>query len=188
MTPPDTDEIVEDLLGLYRSPAGSTLYDEHVTETEHALQCADLALDAGASDHLVVAALFHDIGHLLAGGAAVASGPVATDDRHELRGARHLRRHFGPEVAAPVANHVDAKRYLVAVDPDHLAGLSPASVQSLELQGGAFPQECLDAVARRPRWDDAVLLRRWDDAAKVPGRSTRTLDDHTGRIIGVLRR
>ncbi len=181
------DDAMAALLAPYRSAAGSTLYDEHVTEAEHALQCADLAIDAGAPDHLIVAALFHDIGHLLPGGAATAALDAGADDRHQLAGARFLRRFFGPEVAAPVAHHVDAKRYLVTVDPGYREGLSPASVQSLEVQGGADPDECLEAVESRPRWEDGVALRRWDDAAKVPGRATRTLDDHVERIARVLR-
>jgi predicted HD phosphohydrolase len=180
-------QAVDTLLGPYRTAAGTTLYDEHVTETEHALQCADLAIDAGAPDHLVVAALFHDIGHLVAGGVATSHDPMGRDDRHELSGARLLRRWFGPEVAAPVAHHVAAKRYLVTVEPGYLDGLSPASVHSLELQGGAFPRQCIDEVERRPRWLDGVSLRRWDDAAKVPGRSTRTLDEHADRIVRLLR-
>lgn len=187
MSQTTVDDAVADLFAPYRSAAGSTLYDEHVTEVEHALQCADLAIDAGAPDHLVVAALFHDIGHLLAGGAATIDLDVGADDRHQLAGARLLRRYFGPEVATPVVHHVDAKRYLVTVEPGYREGLSPASVQSLAVQGGPYPEDCLGAVERRPRWEDGVALRRWDDAAKVPGRATRTLNDHVERIVRSLR-
>lgn len=186
MTAPTPEARADALLSPYRSPAGSTLYDEFVTETEHALQCADLAIEAGAPDHLVVAALLHDIGHLLDGGAATAA-TGHDDDRHQLAGARFLRRYFGPEVAAPVAHHVDAKRYLVTVEPGYAETLSPASVHSLTLQGGAYPEDCLAAVEARPRWGDGVTLRRWDDAAKVPGRRTRSLDDHVERMARLLR-
>lgn len=175
------------LLAHYRRRAGSTLHDEPVTETEHALQCADLAIDAGAPDHLVVAALLHDIGRLLDSGAAPGAIDDDADDRHHLTGARFLRRYFGPAVAVPVAHHVDAKRYLVTVDPAYLDTLSPASLRSLARQGGAYPEDCLAAAEARPRWSDGVTLRRWDDAAKVPGRSTRSLDDHVDRIERLLR-
>jgi gamma-butyrobetaine dioxygenase len=175
---------VEELLAPYRGPAAARLYDEDVTELEHALQCADRAIDDGAPDALVVAALLHDIGHLLPTGAAVTGDP---DDRHELTGARHLRRVFGPEIAAPVANHVEAKRYLVATDADYRARLSASSIHSLGLQGGPLPDRCIAATEMRPRWADAVRLRRWDDAAKVPGRPTRSLDDHVERIGRLLR-
>lgn len=187
MTDTTRRAVASSLLSPYQSPAGSTLYDEHVTEAEHALQCADLAIGAGAPDHLVVAALLHDIGHLLEGGAATGATAHDEDDRHQLAGARFLRRYFGPEVAAPVAHHVDAKRYLVAVDPTYADTLSAASVHSLALQGGAYPEECLAAAEARPRWTDGVTLRRWDDAAKVPGLRTRSLDDHVGRIARLLR-
>ena len=187
MTATSREATAQTLLAPYRSSAGSTLYDEYVTEAEHALQCADLAIDAGAPDHLVVAALLHDIGHLLEGGAATGATAQDEDDRHQLAGARFLRRYFGPEVAAPVAHHVDAKRYLVTVDPTYAETLSPASVHSLALQGGAYPEDCLAAVEARPRWSDGVTLRRWDDAAKVPGLQTRSLDDHVDRIARLLR-
>lgn len=36
-----------------------------VTQLEHALQSAALANQTGMSEHMVVAALFHDIGHLV---------------------------------------------------------------------------------------------------------------------------
>lgn len=186
---------LRDLLDLYEGPASRRRYDEHVSELEHALQCADLALADGADDALVVAALFHDIGHLLAGGAATTTAEAAdggislpgADDRHELTGARYLRRRFGPEVAAPVALHVDAKRYLVTTDPDYAALLSESSVHSLSLQGGPLPVECVSSFRSRPRWVEAVELRRFDDAAKVAGRSTSSLDDHVDRIRTLLR-
>ena len=190
----ERDDAVERLLAPYRGAAGNARYDEYVTEADHALQCADLAAQSGAPDPLIVAALFHDVGHLLPGGAAVET-PVsdeglalpATDDRHELTGARFLRRHFGPEVAAPVAIHVEAKRYLVTTDPDYAATLSPSSVHSLSMQGGPLPAECVCSFEQRPRWEDGVRLRRWDDLAKVPGRRTSTLDDHAERIRRLLR-
>ena len=60
-----------------------------------------------------------------------------------------------------------AKRYLCAVDPAYLSGLSPASQRSLELQGGPYTAES-DAFANLPFAEEAVQLRRWDDCGKVP--------------------
>ncbi|MDZ7676407.1 MAG: HD domain-containing protein [Acidimicrobiales bacterium] len=168
---------VEALLAPYRGPAGNQPYDELVTETEHALQCADLAIDDGATDALIVAALFHDIGHVI----------DPADEHHELTGARYLRRRFGRDVAGPVGLHVEAKRYLVAVDPDYAGKLSVGSVASLELQGGPLPRHCVRSFEAARHWADAVALRRWDDAAKEPGRPTRTLEDHVDRIHAMLR-
>ena len=44
---------------------GSLIYGEHVTQRQHALQCATFAERAGASPSLIVAALLHDVGHML---------------------------------------------------------------------------------------------------------------------------
>ena len=148
---------------------GSGLYfGEAVTETEHALQTAHLAEEADAPATLVAAALLHDVGHLLHDlGEDVAERGI--DGRHEAVGAAWLATHFGPAVADPVRLHVAAKRFLCAVNPAYLDELSPASRRSLELQGGPFSSEEQAAFRAEPHWEAAVALRRWDDAAKVPG-------------------
>ena len=121
-----------------------------VSQSEHALQTARLAEVAGASEPLIVAALLHDIGHLLDDQDERALIREGRDGRHETRGAALLRRFFRPEVTRPVALHVAAKQYLGAVDADYAEGLSPASMRSLELQGG--PLDACQALAfeRRP--------------------------------------
>jgi predicted HD phosphohydrolase len=71
--------------------------------------------------------------------------------------------------------HVNAKRYLTATDPGYFAGLSFASVRSLELQGGPFTAELAAGFIALPQARDAVRLRRWDDTAKMPGKATPDL-------------
>jgi len=39
--------------------------DEAVSALDHALQCAALARTAGTGDEVVLAALLHDVGHLI---------------------------------------------------------------------------------------------------------------------------
>jgi phosphonate degradation associated HDIG domain protein len=143
-------------------------YGENVSQTEHALQCAHLAVNDGADDQLIVAALLHDIGHLLRGLAEDAA-QHGIDDAHEDIGAAWLEQNFGPAVSAPVRLHVSAKRYLCAVDARYQAGLSPASQLSLQLQGGLMPANEVKVFERNTHFAAAVALRRWDDAAKVPG-------------------
>ncbi len=153
---------------------GGQLYDaEAVTQLEHALQSAAQAEKSGASSHLIVAALLHDIGHLLSGDEKGAA-ERGEDARHESCGAAFLSRWFKDEVVDAIRHHVAAKRYLVATEPEYAGILSPASVRSLELQGGAFSQDEAETWRRQPGAEDAVNLRRWDDAAKdvdaiVPG-------------------
>ena len=167
------------IVALYRSPVAAAHYDEAVTQVEHALQCAELAAAADAPDALVVAALLHDIGHLLVGSSA-------TSDRgHEGIGSRWLRPTFGPEVTAPIALHVDAKRYLCAIEPGYVDGLSDASVRSLGVQGGPMTdRQVRDFEARRGA-EAAVRLRRWDDRAKVSDAATRPLEAFVPLLHGV---
>ncbi len=176
------EHAVDTLLGLYER-LGRTRYDESVTQEEHALQCAQLAIEADATPSMVAAALLHDVGHLL-----VARERVPTTDlHHEAEGARTLARWFGPEVTRPIALHVAAKRYLCAVDPTYAEGLSPGSVRSLELQGGPMADDEVERFAAMPGAADATELRRWDDLAKVSGRPTKELADHRDLLLELAR-
>ena len=44
---------------------GTDNYDEALSQLDHAIQTAALAVHDGAGDELVAAALLHDVGHLL---------------------------------------------------------------------------------------------------------------------------
>jgi [1-hydroxy-2-(trimethylamino)ethyl]phosphonate dioxygenase len=156
--------------------AGAAQYgNERVTQLDHALQCAQQAEAAGAPPALIGAALLHDIGHLVHkfGEDAAVRG---IDDRHERLGSKLLAKWFVPELSEPVALHVDAKRYLCATEPSYNAMLSPGSVRSLALQGGAYDTAGAAAFRARPYAEDAVRVRRWDEAAKVLGRPTPDLE------------
>jgi predicted HD phosphohydrolase len=87
-------------------------------------------------------------------------------------------RHFGPAVAEPVRLHVAAKRYLSAVEVAYHAGLSEASRRSLRLQGGPMNPDEVRRFEQEPGVRSAVALRRWDDAAKVPGLVLPGLDHY----------
>jgi len=166
---------IEALFLLHGAQAYESLRHEPVSALEHALQCAQLAEWAHADDALVAAAFLHDLGHFPLEGDGVGDADDVIDDRHETRALPFLEQRFGPEVLQPICLHVAAKRYLVATDPDYLGGLSPASVHSLGLQGGAMTPAEIDAFESTPFAMDAVQLRRWDDLAKVPGQRTPPL-------------
>ena len=153
---------------------------ESVSALNHALQCAQLAEDAHADAALVTAALLHDVGHYVA--IADIGEKDDIDDVHELRGVAVLVRDFPPAVIEPIRLHVAAKRYLTAIEPKYLGGLSPASVHSLAQQGGPFRGAEIARFEAMPFAADAVRLRRWDDLAKTPGRETPGL----GYYLAVL--
>ena len=160
---------VDDLFELYES-RGDQSYGESITQIEHALQCAALARDAGSSDALIVAALFHDVGHLACDVQGEPDFDLARDDDdHEAVGARLLAPLFGPRVAQPVALHVTAKRWRCTREPDYHDQLSRASQATLIAQGGLLSEdECL-RFEQHPGFEDAVALRTWDDVGKVEG-------------------
>jgi phosphonate degradation associated HDIG domain protein len=146
--------------------AGARRYGEEcVSQLEHALQCAYLAEQEGASSALIVACLLHDIGHLIDGGDEGAA-QRGIDARHEERGARWLSRWFGQAITEPVRMHVAAKRYLCATEAGYFATLSPASVRSLAVQGGIFSAVQAEAFIQQPYAREAVALRCWDERAK----------------------
>ncbi|MEZ5657248.1 MAG: HD domain-containing protein [Burkholderiaceae bacterium] len=156
---------------------------EAVTALEHSLQCATLAQQDGASAGLILAALLHDIGHMTRRSESIRDD---VDDLHELIGARMLSRELPPSVTEPVRLHVAAKRYLCAVDPAYMAGLSPASVHSLSLQGGPMSGAEIERYKGEAYAEDGLRLRRWDDLAKTPGRATPPLE-HFLALLGCVR-
>jgi phosphonate degradation associated HDIG domain protein len=160
---------VHEVLALYDRYADHT-YDETLSQVDHALQCAALAVGDGSDDELVAAALLHDVGHLLDLAAGDGDRRRGVEDlRHEASGARYLTGLFGPGVTGPIALHVRAKRYLCAVDPSYLSQLSEGSRTSLGLQGGPADADEVADFESNPGFERAVALRRWDDLAKVDG-------------------
>lgn len=154
---------------------GTLQYGESVNQIQHALQCAALAEDEGAEPSLVIAALLHDVGHMLHRDAAGAL-TAGQDDVHERLAAKWLARWFGPEVTEPIALHVDAKRFLCRREAGYFDRLTPVSVRSLQIQGGPMTPMEADAFERRPHAQGAVRVRRWDDLGKRADMTTPSLD------------
>jgi [1-hydroxy-2-(trimethylamino)ethyl]phosphonate dioxygenase len=175
MTADQADRLIAEIAGLFDRRGRDMYADEPVTQTEHALQTAWQAQQEGATEPLIAAALLHDVGHLLHDlGEDCADEGI--DDRHEALGAEWLASHFDDAVVEPVRLHVAAKRYRCAVDPAYHARLSDASRLSLKLQGGPFTESQARHFEQHPYFKDAVRLRLWDEAAKIPGLETPSLD------------
>jgi predicted HD phosphohydrolase len=151
-----------------------------VSQLDHALQTAALLahLHPG-DDELAAAGLVHDLGHLLPGG---------TDEAHADDAARAVRRALGERVAGIVGLHIEAKRYLVATDPDYGGMLTNDSVVSLQRQGGAMRQQDAEAFLAQQWATDAVTLRRADDSGKVEGLVVRDLASWAPLLHAVSRR
>ncbi len=159
-------QIKETIAAMFAARGDSEYGGESVTQIEHALQCALLAEQAHSSPALIVAALLHDVGHLLHE-LPDDTPDQGIDDHHENRGYHFLKKHFDPAVTEPVRQHVAAKRYLCTVDPRYLGLLSEPSIVSFHLQGGMMSDQELNEFRQSPHWEDSLQLRKWDDSAKV---------------------
>ena len=169
--------VAEEILRIFALHGAGAYFGERVSMREHALQAAHFARLEGAADALVLAALLHDIGHLLEE-PPEAIGDWKADARHEQIGARWLAQHFDAGICEPVRLHVPAKRYLCATEPSYLARLSPASVHTLQLQGGPMSGAEVRQFESERFAQEAVRVRRWDDQGKVAGLETAALGDY----------
>jgi phosphonate degradation associated HDIG domain protein len=158
-----------EIMSLYERFGDEDYDGEPVSQTSHMIQCAMEAMAAGEDEELVLGSFLHDIGHLLKhveqteemGGYGVVN--------HEGIGAQYLKEQgFSKRICAMVENHVNAKRYLVAVDENYQSKLSQASLQTLEWQGGPMHQSEIIMFEQHPFFDDIIKVRLWDEKAKQP--------------------
>jgi [1-hydroxy-2-(trimethylamino)ethyl]phosphonate dioxygenase len=178
-------QIVDEIIDLY-ARRGNASYGEGVSMNEHGLQAAMLAEQEGQASAMVVAALLHDIGHLLHDlPEDVADQGV--DSQHEAIASAWLSQYFPKEISEPIRLHVAAKRFLCANVPGYFSDLSPASVQSLQLQGGPMSAAESEAFRTEPFMGAALRLRRWDDLAKICGLQTSGFQHYRPAIAATLR-
>ena len=169
--------VTGEILRLFELRGDSAYGREAVSQRDHALQAAYFARQAGGSPALVVAALLHDVGHLLHDLPDDAPDR-GVDDRHEELAAHWLAERFGPEVVEPARLHVEAKRYLCAAEPGYHDALSEPSRISLRLQGGPMSPDEAERFRSSPHAEAAVALRRCDDSAKVPGLAVPGVEEY----------
>jgi len=169
MTKPvfNPEPIVDEVFALYEKHGDEDYIGEPVSQLEHMAQAAALAEEEGFEDEVVLAAFFHDIGHLCATNEEAVSmdGFGAMD--HEKLGADYLRnKGFSERIATMVQSHVVAKRYLTYKYPEYYNQLSDASRATLEFQGGRMSaKEAID-FEQNPDAELFIRLRYWDDKAK----------------------
>ncbi|HSL57854.1 MAG TPA: inositol oxygenase family protein [Acidimicrobiales bacterium] len=155
--------------------AAHVLDADRVDSLAHALQCAEVLRQRHPDDlELQIAGLVHDLGHV--------AGDV---EAHGRAGRVLVEELLGERVAALVELHVPAKRYLVTIDAAYHGGLSPTSVATLVAQGGPMTDDEVAAFEAEPHHGDALVLRRADEAAKVPGREVPDLDQWEPRLAAL---
>lgn len=154
---------------------------EAVSQTAHATQCAYHATRCGEPDEVVLAALLHDVGHMLGMREPTAHERMGDCGimRHEEVGAAWLSSlGLPPSTCDLVRLHVQAKRFLCWKDPGYLTRLSPASTTTLGFQGGPMSDAEAAAFSSLACAPTILRMRTWDEAAKVPGMQVPSLEDH----------
>lgn len=166
--------VADEVFALFEGRGSAVYFGEHVTITAHMLQAAHFAERERAPRALILAALLHDVGHLL---QAVPDDleDWHTDAHHEAVGAQWLATRMPPQICEPVRLHVPAKRYLCATDPQYVAQLSEASIVTLRLQGGPMTAAEIAHFRTEPFHREAVRVRKWDDLGKIAGLKTPPL-------------
>ncbi len=184
MRSPSAPDTVDEIIDACRSMSGLPYDGEPVDQLEHALQCAALARELSAEDReFVVAALLHDIARAPAVAGIPYDGPR---EHHGQTAARWLVPRVGARVAWLAEQHVPAKRYLVATEPDYAAMLTAVSARTLRAQGGPMSADEVDSFRSHPDWRLAVTLREIDDRGKVPGVEVPGLEAYRVDLTAVV--
>lgn len=159
--------MIEKIFSLYERYGDEDYIGEPVSQLEHMSQTAQLAIREGYDDEIVLAAFFHDIGHICSMKESDTDMGGFGMRNHEKIGADFLRKYGFPEkIAVLVENHVQAKCYLMHKHPDYFAQLSDASRATLQYQGGKMDESEAKRFEKHPLFEISILLRKWDEKAK----------------------
>lgn len=163
----DADLATNEIMQLFYNHGNEDYDGEPVSQASHMIQCGMLAIEQGADEELVLGAFLHDIGHLLRHYAPTEEMAGLGAVNHEGIGAAYLRdRGFSEKICAVVDKHVDAKRYLVATDSQYKNKLSPASMQTLEWQGGPMDDVTVATFRGHLYFKEIIQVRLWDEEGK----------------------
>lgn len=163
--------ISEKIKNVFEARGNDNYGVEKVTQLQHACQCGSLAISTNKDDELILSAFLHDIGHILSDDSLPSNLQNNLDDLHEERGYQFLKKYFSERVTDPIRLHVAAKRYLCTKNEYYAKNLSPTSYESYMDQGGPMSEDELKEFEAERYYQEAVLVRQWDDQAKVEGRA-----------------
>lgn len=181
-------ETTEKVFALYELHGDEDYIGEPVSQLEHMAQAAALAEAEGYDDEVVLAAFFHDIGHLCASQGEAESMDGMGNVDHEKLGADYLLNlGYSARVASLVQSHVVAKRYLTFKYPDYYDKLSPASRATLNFQGGVMSADEAAGFEANPDKDLIIRFRYWDDEAKLENIPVINIADLKQKSINHLR-
>lgn len=177
--------VTDEIFALYER-YGPDSYGESVTQLEHMVQSARLAEQEGYEEEVILAAFFHDIGHLYESDPSAQMGELGAQQHDKIGGDFLRQRGFSERMARLVESHVEAKRYLTYRDPDYYATLSDASKQTLGYQGGPMSPEEARAFEQDDLFELMIKMRHWDDEAKVENRPVSDVEAYRQMCLNYL--
>ncbi|MCW5906789.1 MAG: HDIG domain-containing protein [Chitinophagales bacterium] len=187
MRPEEIEKTVEEIFALYEKYGTADYIGESISQIEHQCQAAQLAERGGFDEEVILAAFFHDIGHLAEHVTDANNMGGYGIKEHEKLGADFLRaRGFTEKIAALVESHVAAKRYLTFADENYYNQLSEASKKTLEYQGGRMTAEEAETFRNSDWFELKIQLRRWDEEAKLENVPLPDLEKYKAMAIEVL--
>ena len=175
------ESVLDQVFEPYLKHGADDYIGEPVSQIEHMSQCAELARRQGHDDEVILAAFFHDLGHICAKYDETDNMGGYGRISHEKVGADFLRiRGFSEKIATLVEKHVETKRYLCARSTEYYKKLSPASKQTLIFQGGPMSAAEVAAFENDPLHSLYIELRIWDELAKQQNQPVPDLDIYRG--------
>jgi phosphonate degradation associated HDIG domain protein len=184
MTAEKARAIAEEIFVLYKNYGSEDYIGEPVSQIEHMCQAAQLAEAEGYDEEIILAAFFHDIGHLCEHIMPVGQmGGYGVVDHENLGGSYLKERGFSEQIAKLVASHVEAKRYLTHKLPEYYEILSLASRATLEKQGGVMTEKEARVFETDELHTMYIKIREWDDKAKKTGQLLPSLEKYKQMAI-----
>jgi 2-amino-1-hydroxyethylphosphonate dioxygenase (glycine-forming) len=168
--------MIEEIFDYYIKYGEYDYIGEEISQISHMIQTAMLAENNNEPIHLILACLFHDIGHLLQIENKVNKVNKYGIKNHEKITKKFLSSHNIPEPIPSLAeNHVKAKKYKTFKNPNYFNKLSNASKQTLMFQGGPMTEQEAIEFERDELFEESLRLREYDDKAKERGVELREL-------------
>jgi len=162
------NETVNEIFSLYEKFGREDYIGEPVSQIEHMCQAAQLAEAEGYDDEVILAAFFHDIGHLLENTMPVKQmDGYGVADHETLAGDYIRKKGFSEKIARLAESHVAAKRYLTYKFPEYYNRLSSASKITLHKQGGMMDEMEAGLFETDHLHQLFIKIREWDDKAKI---------------------
>jgi 2-amino-1-hydroxyethylphosphonate dioxygenase (glycine-forming) len=141
---------------------------ENVSQLEHSIQCAMMAEKETNDNEVIIAALLHDIGHLISIEHNLEQIGTYGAHQHEIIGYNFAIKYgLGTKIAHLIKSHVITKRYLVSINDKYYNNLSNASKKTLEFQGGKLNNSEIELFKNDPYYDINIKIRNYDDKAKL---------------------